>query len=597
MDPIQKLNEAFIKDYGIDVVATFDRARESSMITILESYALSQFNMRLGFLGERNVIDFKTKEICIDAFYWAFLLAATNELTQENLRKQLIFAIKHEINHFLLRHWVKKGHAELLNIAQDAVMNDLPNLQQLCLTKVHPVDLALSGKFPRVEISPDVFEKPETGRLAQLFFIQGYRYGVKGASKPFKAYYFKDIPFTSDNLYDILEKLVDKQSGSNNNENNDSDAEGNNPNQQNSNNESNQNSGSNKNNTSNHNNNSKNKTNQSTSENQENNSSNENDDSKQNTKQDNETNKNSQDNNSDAEENNPNQQNSNNESNQNSHGNQNNTSNKNNNSNDATNQNTNENDDSKQDTKQDNEKNKNSQGKNSKNPFLENYQPDVRGEIDEYQKEFLDELLKEILEDAKKLIGSLPGIYDGVLELIKKKRQISWRQLLRTAAMVGIKTELHYTTKRRSKRFPSMIPGHVTKKKGNMDIGIDTSLSISDEELQMFLNEVQFLAKNMDITIYLFDTEIQDVLKSKDLKKKKINIKGRGGTDPKDFYLELERKKSKLSVILTDGYYSVDDNLIPKNHYMILTPDYAKETRHQYENKLGKNHVAILKNI
>ncbi|MDI3476901.1 MAG: hypothetical protein PWQ59_426 [Thermoanaerobacterium sp.] len=538
MDPIQKLNEAFIKDYGIDVVATFDRARESSMITILESYALSQFNIRLGFLGEQNYIDFNTKEICIDAFYWAFLLAATNELTQENLRKQLIFAIKHEINHFLLRHWVKKGHKELLNIAQDAVMNDLPNLRhrQLCLTKVHPVDLALTGKFPTVEVSPDVFEKPETGELAQLFFIQGYRYGVKGASEPFKAQYFKDIPFTSDNLYDILEKLVDKQSGSNNNEDNESDSESNNPNQQSPNNKSNQNSENNQNHTSSKSNNS-NEPNQSDPENQGKNSSNDNDDSKKDTKQDNKKDKNNQ----------------------------------------------------SKDSKSNNNK--------SKNPFLENYQPDVRGEIDEYQKEFLDELLKEILEDAKKLVGSLPGEYEGVLELIKKKRQISWRQLLRTAAMVGTKTELHYTTKRRSKRFPNMIPGHVTKKRGNMDIGIDTSLSISDEELQMFLNEVQFLAKNMDITIYLFDTEIQDVLKSKDLKKKKINVKGRGGTDPKDFYLELERKKSKLSVILTDGYYSVDDNLIPKNHYMILTPDYAKETRHQYENKLGKNHVAILKNI
>jgi predicted metal-dependent peptidase len=501
------LNEMFKKDYGIDTMKIFKNARESSLLSLVESYALGRFKISANKLNEGTYINFKNSEIKIDVFFFVIVLILSGELNKENLKDQILFAIKHEIHHYLFRHYADFKKSEQLqyinNIAQDAIINETLHVEKYNHMKMLEADEFVAPLAPIIKIDESGFEKEETGFLVKMFYtVYSYPFGAKSVSSNFKETLLdKYDVYTSNNIYNLL---VEKLKGQQNDQDDNKEQE------------------------------------QSEGEDQPQNGQGD----------DNGSGKNKQRKKGDK--------------------------------------------DSKGNNNEQRAKG-NKGGQNRRRDPFQQTAKDVQGELEEYEKEILDDELEKTFKEIQKVSpGSITGIYEDIFNILKTKKQISWRKLMKKTAGYAAQTYTQYTSKRLSKRFYD-IPGNVSRRKGKVYVGVDVSGSVSDEELNMFFNELKHLSRMVEFKCYLFDTEIKGIIRPKDFRKGNIKIKGRGGTNPKPFYDLLPPKS--YSIILTDGGYIVEGFQIPKKHTLILTPQYYSQTKEIYEQEIGKKNIAILKNI
>jgi predicted metal-dependent peptidase len=167
----------------------------------------------------------------------------------------------------------------------------------------------------------------------------------------------------------------------------------------------------------------------------------------------------------------------------------------------------------------------------------------------------LNKLLQESAEQTVKKRGTVPGhIENHLIEANKiTPPKFDWRGYIRR--FTGVSTKI-YTKKirRKENRRYSENPGLKIKMKQHMLLGIDTSGSVCDQELQEFMNEIHHIYKcGVEITIIQCDTTIRsiDVYKGgNDLK-----VHGRGGTefDPVLEYYNANLRKFTSLVYFTDG--------------------------------------------
>mgnify|MGYP003642670450 FL=1 len=163
--------------------------------------------------------------------------------------------------------------------------------------------------------------------------------------------------------------------------------------------------------------------------------------------------------------------------------------------------------------------------------------------------------LKETAEQTEKKSGNIPG---ELADLIKRLRHIEpasfdWKGYLKR--FVGNST-ITYTKKLRrkfNKRY-SANPGLKIKFKNNILVGVDTSGSVSNDELKEFMNELTHMHKTgHEITVAQCDTQINSVEKFNP--RKDWNIKGRGGTIFQPVIDLFNEKKGLYTALiyLTDG--------------------------------------------
>jgi predicted metal-dependent peptidase len=180
---------------------------------------------------------------------------------------------------------------------------------------------------------------------------------------------------------------------------------------------------------------------------------------------------------------------------------------------------------------------------------------------------------------SEKQRGFMPA---GLVEQINKllaPPQINWKQLLRK--LLGTIPVPYRSTRRRLNRrqpYRTDLSGRLPRRIVNIVVCIDTSGSMSDDDLAYCLNEVFNIAKEhkgTKITIVECDAEIGKVYQAKTMKEVQVQMSGRGGTSyvpAIDFINGEEPYKSKypnlsgkfrdaLMVYFTDGY---GDSDIPK---------------------------------
>ena len=190
----------------------------------------------------------------------------------------------------------------------------------------------------------------------------------------------------------------------------------------------------------------------------------------------------------------------------------------------------------------------------------------------------IDYQAKNTAETCQKLIGSLPGELKEYLDsLFKIKPQIfNWKAYFRRVIGNLITSELYLTRMRPSRRFPDS-RGVKFKRKPHVLVGVDTSGSISDEELEDFFSEIYYLWKSgVKVTIAQIDTKIEHIEEYNGKFNKEIY--GRGGTEFTDLinYYNERKKDFSTLVIFTDGYVSL--NLPPfRNGVWVIT----KNGQHQ----------------
>jgi predicted metal-dependent peptidase len=179
-------------------------------------------------------------------------------------------------------------------------------------------------------------------------------------------------------------------------------------------------------------------------------------------------------------------------------------------------------------------------------------------DLSEAEQKLIEKQLQKVLSDAKeqtiKKRGTVPGEIDGVIiieEIVAAK--FDWRGYIRRFTGVSTKVFTKKIRRKENRRF-SDNPGLKIKMKQHMLLGIDTSGSVSDDELLEFMNEIHHIYKaGVDITIIQCDTKIKSI--EPYTGKNEIAVKGRGGTefDPVLTYYNENLKKYTSLVYFTDG--------------------------------------------
>ncbi len=196
-------------------------------------------------------------------------------------------------------------------------------------------------------------------------------------------------------------------------------------------------------------------------------------------------------------------------------------------------------------------------------------------ELSEAEKKLIekqiDHQLKEAADQTEKRQGDLPG---ELAELFKRLFTIEppkfdWKGYLRR--FVG-NSSIIYTKKLRRKYNKRYVenPGLKIKHKNHILVGVDTSGSVSSEELQEFMSELCHMHKTgHKITVAQCDTEIKSI---EDFNPKKDwNIKGRGGTEFQPVINHFNDNGRYTALIyLTDGECSAPVNC-PKNALWVLS--------------------------
>ena len=164
-------------------------------------------------------------------------------------------------------------------------------------------------------------------------------------------------------------------------------------------------------------------------------------------------------------------------------------------------------------------------------------------------------ILKQIAEQVEKSRGTIPGEFQDILKALLHvpEPKFDWKSYIRRFAGKSVKVYTKKSRRKLSKRYEDN-PGLKIKQKKHILVAIDTSGSVSKDELEEFLCEIHHLHKTgNDVTIIQCDTAIAHVGSYKPGQDYKIH--GRGGTSFQpviDYYNEHMNNISCL-IYFTDG--------------------------------------------
>ena len=177
------------------------------------------------------------------------------------------------------------------------------------------------------------------------------------------------------------------------------------------------------------------------------------------------------------------------------------------------------------------------------------------------KKEIRDEMREAILAAASASgAGNIPG---GVKRMIKDLTEpvMDWRELLQQQIESTVKSDFTWSRpSRRSWHMDAVMPGMKPGEQIDVVIGIDTSGSITDNDLKIFLSEIQGIMESYDeyrITVMGWDTEVHNVatFTSDNLEDiSSFEPGGGGGTDPHcvwTYLIENQIEPKKL-IMFTD---------------------------------------------
>ena len=177
------------------------------------------------------------------------------------------------------------------------------------------------------------------------------------------------------------------------------------------------------------------------------------------------------------------------------------------------------------------------------------------------KKEIRDEIKEAVLAAAQASgAGNLPG---GVKRMIKDLTEpvMNWRELLQQQIQSTVKSDFTWARpSRRSWHMDAVMPGMRPGEQIDVVIGIDTSGSITDTDLKVFLSEIKGIMEAYDeykITVMGWDTEVNNVatFTSDNLDDiSSFEPGGGGGTDPHCVwnYLQDNNIEPKKLIMFTD---------------------------------------------
>ena len=199
------------------------------------------------------------------------------------------------------------------------------------------------------------------------------------------------------------------------------------------------------------------------------------------------------------------------------------------------------------------------------------------------QKQY-EHQMKQTAEEIQKKCGTIPGELAEIIERLFHidPPKFNWKAFLKRYVNNASKVYTKKLRRKDNKRYAAN-PGLKIKHRNHVLVGVDTSGSVSSEELVEFMHELAHMHKTGNqITVAQFDTEITDV--SAFDPKKNWEIKGRGGTCFQPVVDHYNDPKNKYSgfICLTDGEAPNPENC-PSNALWV----HSSVTRKINENLTG----------
>jgi predicted metal-dependent peptidase len=158
--------------------------------------------------------------------------------------------------------------------------------------------------------------------------------------------------------------------------------------------------------------------------------------------------------------------------------------------------------------------------------------------------------------------GSIPA---GVERLVKEitNPTLNWRELLQTVLTSTVKNDYSWLRpSRRSWHIDAILPGLKPGEEIEVDVALDVSGSISDEQVKRFLGEIAGIMEAFDsyrIHVFSFDTSVYNPQDFTSENLDDINTydpMGGGGTDFTVIFDHLKKNNRTPArlIVLTDGY-------------------------------------------
>lgn len=182
--------------------------------------------------------------------------------------------------------------------------------------------------------------------------------------------------------------------------------------------------------------------------------------------------------------------------------------------------------------------------------------------LSEEEKQQIRNQIKESILNATQASGSLPSSIDRYVKSLTAPK-LNWKELLRQDIQSVIKTDYSFyrpSKKGRSEGF--VLPGMIKESALDICIAIDTSGSISDEDLNVFLSEIKGIMNqysDYSIRIWCFDTEVHNDVTYRSDEGADITeykAKGGGGTlfECNYSYMKQNDIHPKIFIMFTDMY-------------------------------------------
>jgi predicted metal-dependent peptidase len=181
------------------------------------------------------------------------------------------------------------------------------------------------------------------------------------------------------------------------------------------------------------------------------------------------------------------------------------------------------------------------------------------------QKQY-EHQMKTTAEEIQKKHGDIPGELAEIIErlFVIPPAKFNWKQYLKRFISNASKIYTKKLRRKNNKRYAGN-PGLKIKHRNHVLVGVDTSGSVSSEELVEFMYELAHMHKTGNkITVAQFDTQLTNIEEFNP--KKNWEIKGRGGTcfQPVTDHYNDPKNRYSAFICLTDGEAPNPDNC-PKN--------------------------------
>lgn len=196
----------------------------------------------------------------------------------------------------------------------------------------------------------------------------------------------------------------------------------------------------------------------------------------------------------------------------------------------------------------------------------------------EISKEDLAGKWKNSLAEAAthaKMKGKLPrGMENLIGNLLDPK--MNWKQIIIKYVNNSLPFDSTFSRPNRNFLANGMILPGTIKESIDIVIAVDTSGSVSDDEMISFLSEMKGIARahrNVNMTIIQGDAQVEEVsnITTRDIRKlASYRRKGYGGTShiPIFEYIKEKIPKCKLLIAFTDGYSDIDE--VSKPNYDVV---------------------------